>query len=91
MGLAHSFLRAGARRVLVSLWDVDDRATAVFMARLYRAMLGQRHLSPAAALRETQMKMRASGQWSAPYYWAGFVLTGDPSDASVTPAPSPTP
>jgi CHAT domain-containing protein len=91
LGLAHSFLLAGARRVLVSLWDVDDRATAAFMARLYRGMLGPRHLSPAAALRETQMKMRASAHWSAPYYWAGFVLTGDPSDVSATPAQAPTP
>jgi CHAT domain-containing protein/Tfp pilus assembly protein PilF len=87
LGLAHSFLRAGARRVLVSLWDVDDRATAAFMVRLYRAMLGPRRLSPAAALRETQINMRAIARWSAPYYWAGFVLTGDPSDG---PAASPT-
>lgn len=84
LGLAHSFLRAGARRVLVSLWDVDDRATAAFMAQLYRAMLGPTHLSPAAALRRAQMTMRGSGRWSAPYYWAGFVLTGDPSGVPVS-------
>jgi CHAT domain-containing protein/tetratricopeptide (TPR) repeat protein len=83
LGLVHSFLRGGARRVLLSLWDVDDRATAAFMAQFYGAMLGPRHLSPAAALREAQMTMRASERWSAPHFWAGFVLTGDPSEVSV--------
>jgi CHAT domain-containing protein len=90
MGLANSFLRSGARRVLVSLWDVDDRATAGFMATLYGAMLGPRHVSPGAALREAQRKMRATSPWSAPYYWAGFILTGDPSEvheASAPPSP----
>jgi CHAT domain-containing protein len=83
LGLVHSFLRGGARRVLVSLWDVDDSATAAFMVQSYAAMLGPRHLSPVAAPRGTQMNMRASKRWSAPHFWAGFVPTGDLS------APSP--
>jgi CHAT domain-containing protein len=76
VGLAQSFLHAGASRVVVSLWDVDDEATARLMETFYREMLvGGR--SPAAALRAAQLAMRADSRWSAPYYWAGFVLQGD--------------
>ena len=40
IGLTRSFLSAGADRVLVSLWKVDDRATAVLMERFYQRLLG---------------------------------------------------
>jgi CHAT domain-containing protein/Tfp pilus assembly protein PilF len=76
VGLTQSFFHAGASRVVVSLWDVDDRATATLMERFYREVLvGGR--SPAAALRQAQLAMRGDPRWAAPYYWAGFVLEGD--------------
>jgi CHAT domain-containing protein/Tfp pilus assembly protein PilF len=76
VGLTQSFFHAGASRVAVSLWDVDDRATASLMERFYREILvGGR--SPAAALRQAQLAMRGDSRWAAPYYWAGFVLEGD--------------
>jgi membrane protein DedA with SNARE-associated domain len=34
-------------------------------------------MTPAAALRDAQLKMKQNKQWSAPYYWAGFVLQGE--------------
>jgi CHAT domain-containing protein len=74
--LGRSFLRAGAASLLVSLWDVDDRATAELMARFYSGLL-QRHLSPAAALRAAQRDMSRQVPWTDPFYWAGFVLIGD--------------
>jgi len=77
IGLTRGFLYAGARRVIASLWTVDDRATAELMRRLYSAMLGPKHLSPAAALADAQRTMRAETRWRSPYYWAGFVLQGD--------------
>jgi len=46
------------------------------MTRFYRGMLTQ-HLRPAAALRAAQLEMTKDPRWSAPYYWAGFVLQGD--------------
>jgi CHAT domain-containing protein/tetratricopeptide (TPR) repeat protein len=78
IGLTRGFMYAGASRVLVSLWDVSDEATAEFMTRFYRAMLGKTPLSPAAALRVAQSSMAKDRRWSAPYYWAAFVLQGDP-------------
>lgn len=74
--LGRAFLYAGAPRVVVSLWAVDDRATAAFMASFYRALLGGER-SVAAALRVAQTAMSADPRWRNPYYWAGFVLQGD--------------
>ena len=74
--LARGFLYAGARRVLVSLWPVDDEATAVLMESFYRGLWAE-GLPAAAALRAAQAQVAGQRRWSAPYYWAGFVLQGD--------------
>jgi CHAT domain-containing protein/tetratricopeptide (TPR) repeat protein len=76
IGLTRGFLLAGASRVVASLWDVQDQATALLMREFYRGML-QRGQAPAAALRSAQLSLRADPRFSHPYYWAGFVLTGD--------------
>ena len=68
---------AGAARVVASLWKVDDQATAVLMERFYTGILGPKHLSPAAALREAQNWLRRNRRWQSPYYWAGFTIQGD--------------
>jgi CHAT domain-containing protein/tetratricopeptide (TPR) repeat protein len=76
VGLTRGFMYAGARRVIASLWQVSDVATAELMKKFYAGML-QRHLPPAAALRQAQLEMSRDPRWSAPYFWAGFVLQGD--------------
>ncbi|BDA70574.1 TPR domain protein [Calothrix sp. PCC 7716] len=76
IGLTRGFMYAGAARVLVSLWKVDDQATAELMKRFYRGML-QEKLAPAAALRQAQVEMSLLPRWSSPYYWAAFVLQGE--------------
>ena len=76
VGLTRGFFYAGASRLLVSLWDVDDEATAELMDRFYRALF-EEGLSPAAALRRAQLRMREIPRWQAPFYWAGFVLQGE--------------
>jgi CHAT domain-containing protein len=76
IGLTRGFMFAGAPRVVVSLWDVQDRATAELMKKFYSRMLLQGS-PPAAALRAAQTDLAASTEWSAPYHWAGFVLVGD--------------
>jgi CHAT domain-containing protein len=78
VGLTQGFLYAGAARVMVSLWDVNDQATSLLMTRLYQAMLGPERLAPAAALRAAQIALWKEKGWQAPYYWAGFVLQGEP-------------
>ena len=75
MGLTRAFLHAGAKRVVVSLWDVQEKETATFMSRFYHGML-QQNLSPAAALRAAQVWM--AKEKYPPQAWAGFVLQGEP-------------
>jgi CHAT domain-containing protein/tetratricopeptide (TPR) repeat protein len=76
MGLTHAFLSAGASGVVVSLWSVDDRATAVLMERFYHGLLVG-GLPPAEALRQAQLALWRDPRWRDPFYWAGFVLEGD--------------
>lgn len=79
IGLTRGFMYAGAQSVLVSLWRVDDQATAELMERFYMHMLGKNKLPPAAALRRAKLEMMEAHErrWRLPYYWAGFVLQGD--------------
>jgi CHAT domain-containing protein/tetratricopeptide (TPR) repeat protein len=76
VGLTRGFMYAGAPRVVASLWQIDDRATAEFMGRFYEAMLRQ-GLKPAAALRAAQVSMWKGKRWQSPHYWAAFTLQGE--------------
>ncbi len=76
LGLTRGFMYAGASRVIASLWDVRDEATAELMKRFYQNLLKNR-LAPAAALRAAQLSLLREPRWAAPYYWAGFVLQGE--------------
>lgn len=76
MGMTRGFFYAGAERVLVSLWNVDDQVTVELMRHFYRGILAE-HLSPAAALRAAQNAIRSQERWRDPYYWAGFTLQGE--------------
>jgi CHAT domain-containing protein len=63
LGFAQSFLLAGSRSVCLSLWQVDDTATALLMDRFYRNLLGKREdgakaMGKAAALREAKQWLR---------------------------------
>jgi CHAT domain-containing protein len=75
-GLTRGFMYAGARRVVVSLWNVNDKATAGLMQHLYVGMLKNKK-TPAAALRAAQIEMLGVKQWQSPYYWAPFVMQGE--------------
>jgi CHAT domain-containing protein len=77
MGVTRAFMRAGAPRVVASLWPVDDLASARLMMRMYEGMLGTRKLAPAAALRQAQLSMLRHRRWRAPYYWAAFQIQGE--------------
>lgn len=79
IGITRGFMYAGAARVMVSLWDVDDEATSELMSRFYRAMLNRKEIYPATALREAQLSMWKEKRWRSAYYWAGFILQGEPN------------
>ena len=74
LGLMRGFLYAGARSLLLSLWDVNDRSTSKFMVAFYQAWLGGKTKSE--SLRAAIQQVRA--EEPHPYFWAPFVLIGNP-------------
>lgn len=76
LGLTQAFLYAGARSVVVSLWQVADSSTADLMVELYRRQAAG--LSKPAALRQAKLSLLADPRAAHPFYWAPFVLVGDP-------------
>jgi CHAT domain-containing protein len=79
-GLRRAFQVAGARTVIMSLWSVEDRSAMEWMRALYEGRL-RRGLDTAEAVREASLSVlrqrRARGQSTHPFYWAGFVASGD--------------
>ena len=76
LGLTRAFFYAGARNVAVSLWNVNDSATATLMESFYLNL--RRGLPKSEALRQAKMSLVHSSQksWRHPYFWAAFVLEG---------------
>ncbi len=75
VGLTRGFMYAGSPRVLVSLWSVEDKATAELMKKFYQKML-QEKLTPAAALKAAQFDMWNEKKYT-PYHWAAFTMQGE--------------
>ncbi len=77
IGLTRAFLYAGADSVVVSLWNVNDIATASLMKSFYKNL--NQGLSKDDALRQAKLELLRSQQpaWRHPYYWAPFVLVGE--------------
>jgi len=90
-GLQRAFKLAGVQTIVMSLWQVDDQATAVFMQYFYEALLQGRQTFAKAVARDTEIaedifdyphgalstakrRMQRHPQYSAPYYWAGFIV-----------------
>jgi len=100
VGLAHAFLQAGSRSLLVSLWKVDDRATSLLMRRFYESYFSvtpdgdasgdARGTDKARALQDAKRWLRdytdegGEHPYDHPYYWSAFILIGDRSRAGVS-------
>jgi CHAT domain-containing protein len=74
IGLMRGFLYAGARSLLLSLWNVNDESTAALMVKFYREW--QKGASKSAALRHAMLSVRETHP--NPFYWAPFLLVGNP-------------
>jgi len=78
MGLTRAFMYAGAPTVGVSLWSVADKSTADLMTDFYKRLLSTGEgTTSSSALRAAQLAMISGKRYSAPFYWAPFVLVGD--------------
>jgi CHAT domain-containing protein/tetratricopeptide (TPR) repeat protein len=78
--LTRGFLASGCRRVVGSLWRVDDASTAemvgTFFGSIAAAERGKRQPDFARALRDARLRLLRSAEWSHPYHWAAFVMLG---------------
>jgi tetratricopeptide (TPR) repeat protein len=75
-GFSRALLAAGAAATVTTLWDVADRPSAELMTRFYASARGS--LSTAEALQDAKRQFLTSrSAWSHPYYWAGYLLSGD--------------
>lgn len=70
-GLQRAFKIAGAKYLIMSLWQVPDKQTSLLMTTFYKKWLTEKKTIP-RAFHEAQQQLRESGL--DPYYWAGFVL-----------------
>lgn len=76
LGMQKSFFEAGAKSVVVSLWDVNDKYTSYFMQSFYKYL--SEGSDKAASLQKAKLYFKEN--YSAnPYYWSAFILAGDPS------------
>ncbi|HET9485935.1 MAG TPA: CHAT domain-containing tetratricopeptide repeat protein, partial [Chryseosolibacter sp.] len=71
-GLQRAFKLAGARSIIMSLWNVDDEATQQLMTTFYDEMIrtGDQH----QAFRKAQQAVK--DKFDAPFYWAAFIMVG---------------
>lgn len=76
---------AGAPTLVSSLWSVNDEATSLMMQSFYKHL--KQGMSKAEALRAAQVDLRGNAKYAHPYYWAAFVLTGDPGFSTAQPLP----
>jgi len=81
-GLHRSFLLAGAKTVLASLWSVPDLETKDLMIEFYRRYLSDEKMSKSEALRQAQLavieQLRKKYGAAPPAYWGAFVCIGEP-------------
>ena len=79
-GLRRAFQLAGARTVIMSLWQVDDNNTRLWMEELYRARF-LRGAATSEAVRTATLSVlahrRAAHLGTHPLYWAGFLAAGE--------------
>ena len=87
VGLTRAFFYAGASSVVVSLWKVEDQSTSLLMEKFYQWL--KKGASKSEALRQAKLEilnskidLKALGNvqsLASPFYWAPFILIGDPA------------
>ncbi|MDJ0677376.1 MAG: CHAT domain-containing protein [Calothrix sp. MO_167.B42] len=75
-GITGGLMSAGAKRLVVSLWSVNDEATEKLMTLFYQNIF-EKKLSPSQALRSAQLSFWQDSRWQTPYNWAAFTIYGE--------------
>ncbi|MGA7937774.1 MAG: CHAT domain-containing protein [Kovacikia sp.] len=76
LGMAGTAMNAGASSILSTLWRADDAANTALIADFYQT-LSKPGATRAEALRQAQLALISKYGYSAPYYWATYVLVGN--------------
>jgi len=91
LDISRAFLSAGASSLLMSLWTVEDRSTAAWMENFYRALRSGHGKAEAARVSQlAHIHLLSSNPnglpeaYAHPYYWAPFILVGDPGRRLAT-------
>ena len=71
-GLQRGFKLAGVNSLLMSLWKVDDEATAILMTSFYQNLL--KGMNKIESLQKAQQYVKSQRGWEDPKYWAGFIF-----------------
>lgn len=77
LGLRSAFRGAGAHSVLMSLWPVNDQATNVLMRTFYKELWSGKSKGESLRIAQDAVKNSTEQNWSHPFYWAGWVLSGE--------------
>lgn len=75
IGLSRALIYAGAKNIIVSFWSVADESTAQLMTGFYKQLLENPSANYSRDLRKAKLEL-LNGKYSAPYYWAPFILIG---------------
>lgn len=78
LGMAGIAVRSGARSTLATLWSVKDQSTTFLMDEFYRDLIqSESNVNKAGSLRQAQLALINSEDFSHPFYWSPFVLVGN--------------
>lgn len=76
LGLAGAAVRAGARSTIASLWQIDDKSTAMFVSAFYRELKSGK-ITKAEAVHRAQLQLLKHPNYRAPSFWSAYVLIGN--------------
>ena len=82
IGLSWAFFVAGCPSAVVSQWKIEASSTTELMVEFHKLLKvkfdnPRSEVTKADALRQAQLKLLKSSAYRHPFYWAGFIITGD--------------
>lgn len=72
-GLQRGFKKAGAKTLVMSMWEVDDAATSLMMQTFYTGLLKGQTKHQAFANAQNAVRQ----EFQDPHYWAAFIMLDD--------------
>jgi len=83
VSLAHSFSYAGCPSIVMSLWSIDEKTSAIIINDFYHYLAKGMHKNTALRKAKLNYLEHATKELQSPYYWAGLVLLGDTSPVEM--------